>query len=186
MTSDLWEDLRVPDGGATSGVDHAELLRIAEGTVYEIMSPSARSHLTEQVAADAIEQYLRAVANGQEIHNPNGWIKVTAQRRAIDAARVWQRRKKADVAIHDDERWAVDEFARSVRDVVSRALDPGAEDPAEFVVEREWLAALIEEAYPDDDANRAIAVACLVEGSRPRDVAEIFGMPVVLRNASEL
>ena len=49
-------------------------------------------------------------------------------------------------------------------------------DPGDVVVLREWIAELIEIAYPDDTTNRDIAIACLVEGSRPRDIADDFGM----------
>ena len=156
-------------------VDYNTLFRIAEAAAYEIVSPSARSNLIDQISADAVEQYVRAVAAGDEIENPYGWIKTTARRRAIDSIRKWERDKKATRALDIDPRmddYYMNTISRRLLDVI----DGGEDNPGEVVVERAWIAELIQIAYPDDTTNRDIAIACLVEGSRPRDIADDFGM----------
>jgi DNA-directed RNA polymerase specialized sigma24 family protein len=166
-----------PDQGPA---DYAELLRIAEGTAFEICTPSAQSnHLAQQIAADALLQYEAALNSGEVIHNPHGWIKVTARRRAIDAIRKWQRDKKATQPFesgfgsdgaHVD--WMRDQLFHVIND-----------DPGDFIVEKIWIAELIDIAYPDDPINRDLAKACIVGGLRPRDVADEFGMtPKVVGN----
>jgi DNA-directed RNA polymerase specialized sigma24 family protein len=156
-------------------VDYHELFRIAEAAAYEIVSPSARSNVIDQIAADALEQYVEAIDAGVEIRNPYGWVATTARRRALDTIRKWERIKKATKRLDPDP--AVQEYymnAVSLR--LHAALDENAADPADIVAEREWIAELIQIAYPDDPVNRDIAIACLVEGSKPRDIADDLGM----------
>lgn len=170
-------------GHAREPVDLAKLLRIAEATVFETVSPSAKSNLTDQIAADAVEQYLLAVDAGQEIRNPYGWIKVTARRRALDAVDAWERHKKATIAVDDESSGTNDYVSFAIRSSVLRAIESDNADPGSLVVEREWLREVISRAYPDSRQNREIAIACLVEGARPREVATEFGMtPKALGN----
>lgn len=76
-----------PRGAFTSRTDYYALFGIVETAAYEIVSPFARSHLIDLVAADAAEQYIGAVGAGEKVDNPHGWIKTTARRRAIDSIR---------------------------------------------------------------------------------------------------
>ncbi len=156
-------------------VDYHELLRIAEAAAYEIVSPSARSNVIDQIAADALEQYVEAVKSGVEIRNPHGWVATTARRRALDTIKKWERVKKATKRL-DAEPEIHDYYMNEIALRLHAALDENAADPADIVAEREWIAELIQIAYPDDPVNRDIAIACLVEGSKPRDVADDFGM----------
>jgi DNA-directed RNA polymerase specialized sigma24 family protein len=158
-------------------VDHDGLFGIAYAAVYELVSPSARSNLTEQIAADTIEQYLKAVDSGEEIHNPHAWVQIRARWRALDAMRQWKRRKERtrslDEERQDDGQPAyLSMLSRSLRNAIRR--EDG--DPASIVVEREWIRGLIEATFPDDPTNRRLAIACLVEGAKPREVAEDFDM----------
>ena len=156
-------------------VDYEALLRIAEAAAYEIVSPSARSNLIDQIAADALEQYWEAVNSGVDIRNSHGWVATTARRRALDTIRKWERIKIATRRL-DAEPEIDDYYMKEISRRLNQALNEHVADPASIVVEREWISELIEIAYPDDALNRDIAIACLVEGSRPRDVAEDFGM----------
>ena len=156
-------------------VDYGALFGIAEAAAYEIVSPSARSNLIDQIAADSVEQYVRAVGAGEEIENPYGWIKTTARRRAIDSIRKWERDKKATRALDVDHRMD-DYYMNTISQRLLDVIDGGEDNPGEIVVERAWIAELIQIAYPDDKTNRDIAIACLVEGSKPRDIADDFGM----------
>jgi DNA-directed RNA polymerase specialized sigma24 family protein len=173
----FWLSARITsvDASDQTPVDYEALLRIAEAAAYEIVSPSARSNLIDQIAADALEQYVEEVNSGTEIQNPHGWVATTARRRALDTIKKWERIKKATRRL-DAEPEIDDYYMNEISLRLDQALDKHVTDPASIVVEREWITELIEITYPDDAVNRDIAVACLVEGSRPRDIADDFGM----------
>ncbi len=164
------------DTSAQTPVDYEALLRIANAAAYEIVSPSARSNLIDQIGATAVEQYVKTINAGIEIRNPYGWIKAAARKRAIDAIRKWEREKKATRALDADP--DIDDYYMNTISLrLLEVLDGGEDNPADIVVVRSWIAELIDIAYPDDPVNHDIAVACLVEGSRPRDIADDFEMP---------
>ena len=66
-------------------VDLKALLDVAYAAVFGIASPSARSNITDVIAAHAVEQYLANVERGKEIHDTNARVTTAARRRAIDA-----------------------------------------------------------------------------------------------------
>jgi DNA-directed RNA polymerase specialized sigma24 family protein len=156
-------------------VDYQRLSGIAYGTVFDLISTSARFNVADQIAADTVEQYLEAVAGGKEIHNPYAWVKIRAGWRAIDEMRRWERRKKRTRAI-DGHQPNDQDFGDTLDYAVTITTGQDGDDPARIVEAQEWVRELIDAAYPDDSTNRRLAVACLAEGARPRDVAEDFDM----------
>ena len=163
--------MQTPDN---TRVDYEKLLAIANAAVFEMVSPSAKSNLTDDIAAKAVEQYLAAVAAGQQIENPYGWIQVTARRRAIDSVRKWERHKIDTVRIGTRETGGL--YVGSVTQQMSSALEGDFGDPAQAVVAREWIADLIDTVFPDDEVNRRIAMACVVGEARPRDLVDELGL----------
>ena len=128
------------DPAAETPVDHLGLFEIAHAAAYEMVSPSARTNLTEQIASDTVEQYLQAVASGEKIHNPYAWVQIRARWRTIDAMRGWQRRKERTRSLDaepgkDHGDGYISMLSRSLR----RAIDRPDDDPARIVTEREWL-----------------------------------------------
>jgi DNA-directed RNA polymerase specialized sigma24 family protein len=156
--------------GNTS-LNYNELHAVAMAAVRETASPSAQTNLVDEVAALAMEQYLAALADGVEIDNPFGWIRVAARRRAIDAMRRWSRDKRRNVSIDagDPSRdvWLTDATLR-----LGRAVDRSGIGNAETQL---WLQELIRAAIPDP-TNRAIAVRCIAGGEKPGVVAADLGL----------
>ena len=148
----------------------AELLEIARATAYEIASQSARSNITDGIAAKAVEQYLVAIDSGEEIRNPHGWIRTTARRRAIDAMRKWSRDKKRRVRL-DVQDVRDDPYLTNLSNNLLRAVDEGSTQTES----RLWLDELINSTIPDP-TNRTIAVRCLVDGDKPGEVAGDLGL----------
>ena len=164
--------MQTPDDTA---VDYEKLLAIANAAVFEMVSPSAKSNLTDEIAAKAVEQYLAAVSAGQQIENPYGWIQVTARRRAIDAVRKWERHKIDTVRL--DAREDGELYVGTVTRLMRSGLEGDFGDPAQAVVAREWVVHLIDTVFPDDEVNRHIAMACVVGKARPRDLVDELGLP---------
>jgi DNA-directed RNA polymerase specialized sigma24 family protein len=167
------------DARPNSTVDYERLFQIAYRTAFSLISTSARYNVADQIAGDTLEEYLRADAAGEEIRNPYGWIRVRAGWRALDEARRWQRRKLRTRPMQPFE--ADEGEDREFADLLEWVVGSSGErfdfgDPEVFVVGKEWVRELIEAAYPEDSTNRRLAIACLVEGARPREVADEFGM----------
>ncbi len=161
------------DPAGETAVDHQRLIEIANATVYGMVSTSARTNLTEQIASGTVEEYLEAIASGEEIHNPYAWVQIRARWRTIDAMRKWQRRKLRTRAIDDPN---TQFYMENLGAELGRAIAEAGDDPARVVEAAEWVRELIETTFPDDSTNRRLAIACLVEGAKPREVADEFDM----------
>jgi DNA-directed RNA polymerase specialized sigma24 family protein len=165
-------------------VDYRRVSEIAYATVNQYVSESFRMNLAEQVAADTVEQYLKAVEAGEKIHNPYAWVQIRARWRAIDAMRRWQRYKQRTIWF-DIRQLGEPEAEGRAEATFDFAIQTAREhgDPSHVVEAQQAVRELIDAAFPEDSTNRRLAVACLVEGAKPREVADEFGMkPKVIGN----
>ncbi len=164
-------------GDELSPDDYQRLIGVATAAVYEKISPSAVANVADQIVSDTIEQYLQAVDAGKEIHNPFAWVQQRARWRAIDQMRQWQREKNR-TRFYDAEEG--DEQANAqvtaITGSIRHAAGEHGQTPSTIVTSREWIRELIYGAYPTDTVNRQLAVACLVEGAKPREVTDEFDM----------
>ncbi len=155
----------------TIPTDYRALLEIAHAAVFEIASPSARSNITDVIAARAVEQYSEAVGRGDVIRSPEAWVATVARRRAIDAMRVWSREKQRGVRIDVDDR-RDDLYLAHLSDQLVRDIDGDGFNRMHTAL---WLNELIDSVVPDP-VNREIALRCIVEGEKPGIVATDLGM----------
>lgn len=157
--------------------EYRRLLGVTRAAVYDELPPSAAPNIGDQIVSETIEQYLQALQAGKEIRNPFAWVPQRARWRAMDQKRKWTREKKRTRAYNADER---DEHTDALLAEIGQAIrSAGGEDdrtPSSLVASREWVRELIYGAYPTDTTNRQLAIACLVEGAKPREVAEEFDM----------
>ena len=91
--------------------------------------------------------------------------------------RKWQWEKKRTRAYpaaevdHD-----ADTHVAGLEAAIRSASGEDGRTPSSIVASREWIRELIYGAYPEDTVNRQLAIACLVEGAKPREVADDFDM----------
>ncbi len=165
--------------------DYPALLGIARATVFEISSPSARSNLTDAIAAQAVEQYVEAVARGEDIHNPHGWVTVAARCRALDAMQKWAKEKKRNHRVDVDD-WATQAYMVDASQRLIRHVH-GAGDAFDGIATALWVSELINSTFPDS-VNRDIATRCIVGGEKVGAVAEDLGMdaPAVSNRVSRI
>lgn len=157
---------------------YTDLLSLARATVFEISTPSARSNLTDAIAAHAVEQYFEAIDRGEDIRSPKAWVATVARRRAIDGMRKWSKEKERNQRI-DDDAWATQMYMVDASSNLISYMDV-SRDAFASVHATLWINQLIESTFPDS-VNREIAIRCLVDGEKPGDVAVDLGMaaPVV-------
>ena len=157
--------------------EYHRLLGVTRAAVYDEISPSAAPNVGDEIVAATIEQYLEAIKAGEEIHNPFAWVPQRARWRAKDQMRKWDREKKRARAFNADEGdEQTDALIAEIAHAIRSASGEDGRTPATLVASREWIRELIYGAFPADSTNRQLAIACLVEGAKPREVAEEFDM----------
>jgi RNA polymerase sigma factor (sigma-70 family) len=153
--------------------DYSHLLEVARSSIMQVLRNSARSALLEDIASQAALEYWKRAKSGEPIDNPEGLISVIAHRRAIDALRTWQRRRRDVPILEDSDDVLMQDYEKSVGAV----LQSIGMTTSEQVIAAEDAAA-IEAAFQSllSDRDAVIARRCLIEDATPRQVAPDLGL----------
>jgi DNA-directed RNA polymerase specialized sigma24 family protein len=150
---------------------YRELLVIALGEVDSLITRSAALNLNDEVAAIAVEEYLRKVAAGLEVDNPRGFVRKVARDRAMDALKRWNRLKKKEQRVDENGYEAAD---------FGLATDLGLGWGTDDMTDR-FLEAV--DAIKEDDADRTIARMIWIGRAEVDEAAAVTGLaPKTVRN----
>lgn len=159
--------------------DYEEMLELATREILGVVSPSARSNVTDDVASTAVMELFDRIQRGDKIDNPAGYVRWVAHKRAIDAMRKWrkdrQRLARFDQA-PDDAMSAV--FYEGYGERLDQAIDHLVEsqrtsDQVVSAEERRGVEVLLEDLFAGEKLT--IARRHFIHGDAPADIAARVG-----------
>jgi len=163
--------------------DYGHLLAIARREVFLIVSQSARSNVTDDVAQQAIIEYL-GVAKRQKVNAPEAMVRVIARRRALNAMAKWTREKQqknearqkgretAEGAREDEDRDGDGgAYFRALAHELARTIEGNSPSEARALEAEIWVRELFDELL-SDPMDRDIAWWNLIDHEPPRVIAE--------------
>ena len=143
--------------------EFARLSDVAERATIRKLSTSALGNLLDDVVSITMTEYWTLVQRGTQIEDPEAMVATIAQRRAIDHARAWNRRRNRRIGFDPDDGFELG---------IDEDLLPEVEAPLPSTLD---IVKLIERAGADE-IDRRIIVRSVIEGATPEDLADELGI----------